>query len=183
MVNAVDKTLERELVDRVRQRDKQAFGELYDMFSGALYGVCLKLLSDTDEANDALQNAMIKAWERFDSYDAEKAALYTWLLNITRNHCIDQLRKKGRRPQIQDIQSSVSGAEAAGKSSDMRINENVIGLKEAVGKLNQDQKFVIDAAYFQGFTQQEISDEYDIPLGTVKTRMRSAMKELKRIFQ
>lgn len=182
MSNTVDKAKEQDLVKRVKQQDKHAFGELYDMFSDALYGVCLTLLKDQDEAGDALQNSMVKAWERFDSYDPDKAALYTWLLNITRNDCIDRLRKKGRRPQIQAIENSVSGIDASGKSSDMNIKEDVIGLKEAVGKLNKDQKFVIDAAYFQGFTQQEISDEYNIPLGTVKTRMRSAMKELKRLF-
>jgi len=125
---------------------------------------------------------MVKAWRNFSSFDARKAGLYTWLLNITRNDCIDRIRSKGRKPKIQDIDRSVSTFERQGKTSDYGVKVDTIGLREAVERLDRDLKQVIDAAYFKGYTQQEISDEFNLPLGTVKTRMRIAIRELRKVF-
>lgn len=170
------------LADAVRQGDKAAFSQLYDNYSAALYGVCLRMLEDEAEAQDALQSAMVKAWRNFSSFDHRKAGLYTWLLNITRNDCIDRIRSNGRKPAIMNIDSSAGVVERQGKFSDYGVKVDNIGLREAVDRLDGDLRQVIDAAYFKGYTQQEISDEFNLPLGTVKTRMRTAIRELRKVF-
>lgn len=173
---------ERQLVQDIQGGNKQAFATLYDNYSGALYGVCKRILEDDDEAQDALQSAMVKVWKNIASYDPKKASLFTWLLNITRNDCIDRIRSKGRKPKIQDLDKSVYAIERSGKSSDQKVPVETIGLREAVAKLKDELRLVINAAYFMGYTQQEIADEFDLPLGTVKTRMRTAIRELRKLF-
>lgn len=170
------------LVEAIKQGDKAAFGRLYDSYSAALYGICLQILGDEEEAQDALQSAMIKAWRNFRTFDSKKAGLYTWLLNITRNECIDRLRSRGRKPKIQDLGKSVTILEKQGNVSQDNVRVDTIGLKQAVEQLDSDLKQVIDAAYFLGYTQQEIADEFGIPLGTVKTRMRIAIRELRKVL-
>ncbi len=173
---------DRRVLAAIKSGDKQAFGNLYDKYSGALYGVCLRFLRDEELAQDVLQTAMVKAWRKIDTYNPDKATLYTWLLNITRNSCLDKLRSEKRRPEIQDIQESVSVIDYSEKAKENKLNTDTIGLKEAVDKLTPEQKELIDAAYFGGFTQQELSEKFDLPLGTVKSRMRSALKHLRKLF-
>jgi RNA polymerase sigma factor (sigma-70 family) len=171
------KISESELVRLLQQKDKSAFSELYDNYSSALYGVILRILNNDEEsAQDILQDSFIKIWKNFDSYDHSKGSLFTWILNIARNTAIDKLRSSGRKP-IQSMEQNVY-VEAA------HYNQNVdrIGLKEIVSKLKPEHRTIIDMAYFDGFTQEEISDKLKLPLGTVKTRARTALIELRKIF-
>jgi RNA polymerase sigma factor (sigma-70 family) len=169
---------ESELVQLLKERDKAAFSELYDRYSGALYGVILRILKNNEEAaQDILQDSFIKIWKSFDSYDVTKGSLFTWILNVARNTAIDKGRSLGRQP-IQPIDENVNISELHFVQS----NIDRIGLKEIVSKLKPEHKTIIDMAYFNGFTQEEISDRLKLPLGTVKTRARTALIELRKIF-
>lgn len=173
---------EEDLVQLLQSGDQSAFEYLYDHYSGALNTIILKMISDQQLAEDILQEAFVKIWNNFSAYDSSKGRLFTWMLNITRNLTIDTLRSKGFKKQAK-IQTTEN---AVGYTSN-NINENdkfdALGIRKQTMLLKEDQKRVIDLAYFEGFTQEEISKKLGIPLGTVKTRMRTAISVLKKILQ
>ncbi|MCD6066807.1 MAG: subfamily polymerase sigma-24 subunit [Bacteroidetes bacterium] len=173
---------EEELVALLQQKDKKAFEYLYDNYSDALYGITLKIVrGDTDLAHDILQEAFVKIWKNFEKYDRQKSSLFTWILNITRNHAIDTLRSKRYKYEIQNLEDNVRIIETTHTS---QTNTDTLGVKQAVETLlDPEQQLVIDAIYFNGLTQEEASKELNIPLGTVKTRVRIALRELRKIFK
>lgn len=165
------------LIVLLKQKDNNAFNYLYDNYSGALYGIILKIVSDEELAQDILQETFVKIWQAIDSYDEKKGRLFTWILNIARNKAIDKLRSKKVRPEIQSIDLNVYF-----NHNPSFTNVNKIGVKDIVNNLNPDYKKIIDAIYFCGYTHEETSKVLDIPLGTVKTRARAALKELRKYF-
>lgn len=173
---------EEELVLSLKNQDQAAFSYLYDNYAGALNGVIYRMIEDTQLAEDILQEAFIKIWNNFKQYDDTKGRLFTWMVNITRNLTIDTLRSKGYKKQqkIFKDQNSVSGL----KDSSAEVDRfDSMGLRKQVAALKPDQKVIIDLAYFGGYTQEEISKEMGIPLGTVKTRMRTAIIELRKMLR
>ena len=170
---------EEELVSLLQNKDRDAFGILYDNYSSALYGIVLKIVSRSETAEDVLQEAFIKIWKNISSYDKNKGRLFTWMLNIARNTAIDALRAKGEKYQIQNIDDSVYQVD---KKSSTSMNVDRIGVKQNVQMLKPEHRVIIDMAYYGGCTQEEISKELNLPLGTVKTRMRNAIIELRKIF-
>lgn len=164
------------LVERLQAHDTQAYAQLYDNYSGALYGVIFKVLDNEAEACDTLQDVFVKIWQKIGLYDASKGSLYTWMLNIARNTSIDRLRQRQRRQTIQTEQESVY------KDESSQPNVETIGVRQLVEQLKPDLKEMIDLHYFGGMTHQEISDHKQMPLGTVKTKLRTAMQRLKNIF-
>lgn len=168
------------LVEELQTGNRRALSYLYDHYAGALYGILLQMFRN-DEAlcQDLLQEVFLKIWQKIGNYTPEKGALYTWLLNITRNHAIDYLRSKRHKNQRQNqsIDNSVHSLASVRKWEPQHI-----GLNELVQKLPQDQQQIIHLAYFQGYTQKEIAEEHDIPLGTVKTRARAGLQQLKKYF-
>ncbi|ASZ11499.1 sigma-70 family RNA polymerase sigma factor [Chitinophaga pendula] len=173
---------EPELVQGLKARDQKVFGYLYDHYSPALYGVILKVLNEENIAGDALQEVFLKIWRNIDRYDNEKGRLFTWMLNIARNTAIDILRSKSFKldQKIQDIGNDVhlyTGHLAVYQSVDH------LGLSKVLEKLNKEQRAIIDLAYYKGCTQEEIAKVLEIPLGTVKTRMRNAIMHLRTILK
>lgn len=170
------------LVVQLQSKDQQAFSYLYDNYSGALNGIIYRLVEDKELAEDILQEAFIKIWNNFSHYDPGKGRLFTWMLNITRNLTIDTLRSKGYKKQskISNDANSVSNF-----AEDNKIAErfDAMGIRKQLANLKPEQRIVIDLAYFNGYTQDEISKETGVPLGTVKTRMRSAILELRKILE
>ena len=166
----------------LKSKDEKAYNYLYDNYSGALYGVIMKVLDKEELANDVLQDVFVKIWRSIDQYDSSKGRLYTWMLNIARNSSIDMLRSKSfqQEQKTTDIDNTVYLNDNRRTSSN---NTDAIGLKKSVMNLKQEFRVLIDMAYFQGFTQEEISKTLNIPLGTVKTRMRNAILELKSVFK
>ncbi len=173
---------EEDLIELLKSNDKSAFEYLYDNYSGALYGIIFKIISDHEQAEDILQEAFVKIWNNFSAYDPSKGRLFTWMLNITRNLTIDTTRSKSFKKQSK-IQNSEKVVDFASNSINEKERFDTLGLRNQVALLKKDQKRVIDMAYFEGFTQDEISKKLGIPLGTVKTRMRAAILELKKILQ
>jgi RNA polymerase sigma factor (sigma-70 family) len=173
---------EEDLVALLQRRDQTAFAYLYDNYSAALNGVIARMVDDTQLAEDILQETFVKIWNNFGQYDAAKGRLFTWMINITRNLTIDTLRSKGYKKQqkISQDENFVSSTQDKNFSTS---KFDTIGIRKQVQNLKPDQKIIIDLAYFGGYTQEEISKEMRIPLGTVKTRMRTAIMELRKLLQ
>lgn len=166
----------------LKSRDQQAFGYLYDNYAPALYGVVMKVLNREEAARDLLQDIFVKIWRGIESYDAAKGRLYTWMLHIARNSAIDVLRSAGfnQEKKISGIENNVHiDSEALATS----LKTDHLGLKRIVDGLKEEYRQIIDLAYFKGFTQEEIAKTLDIPLGTVKTRSRSALIQLKSLMK
>ena len=172
---------EKELIALLRQRDQRAFSYLYDNYSGALYGIVLQILENTELANDVLQEVFINIWRKIETYDPTKGRLYTWMLNIARNASIDQLRSKNYQ-NSQKNQSIPENVDVLGSSS-LQMSVDSIGLKKMLERLKMEQRVLIELAYFKGYTHEEIAEMEDIPLGTVKTRIRNALIQLRTLLQ
>lgn len=166
----------------LQSRDAQAFSYLYDNYSAALYGIIFKMVEDKGLAEDVLQETFVRIWNNFAGYEAGKGRLFTWMLNITRNLTIDTLRSKGYKNQskIRSNENSVNNFVDNSSASD-RFDS--LGIRKYLSQLKNDQRQIIDLAYFSGFTQDEIAKQLSIPIGTVKTRMRTAIIELRKLLQ
>lgn len=169
---------ESELVAALRQKENQAFSYLYDHYSGALYGIINQIVADTELSNDVLQETYVNIWRRIDTYDASRGRLFTWMLNIARNAAIDKTRSKG----FQQSQRQISLADGEMIPAIVRPGVDDLGLKKMILKLKDEQRLLIDLSYFQGFTHEQIAKALDIPLGTVKTRIRSALTQLRALL-
>ena len=167
---------ESELVALLKQRTQTAFSYLYDNYAPALYSVIFSVLQDKELANDVLQEVFIKVWKQIDQYNPEKGRLFTWLVNVSRNASIDTLRSRSYQDQRQNRELTSNVYTAAGSTN---IETDKIGLRKIVNNLKEEYKVLVELAYFQGYTQDEISKFLNIPLGTVKTRLRSALIQLK----
>jgi len=175
------KYTEDELVLMLRNKDQQAFSYLYDNYSAILNGTIYRMVEDSGLAEDILQEAFIKIWNNFSSYDSSKGRLFTWMLNITRNLTIDTLRSKGYKKQHL-ISADENFVNNFAENNRMVEKYDTIGLKKQLELLKPELKNIIELAYFKGYTQEEISKETQWPLGTVKTRMRTAILELRKIL-
>jgi RNA polymerase sigma factor (sigma-70 family) len=176
------KYTEEELVILLQRRDRSAFSYLYDNYAGALMGVIAKLVADSGMAEDLLQEAFVKIWNNFSQYDAHKGRLFTWMLNLTRNLSIDALRSKGFKKQAQ-ISSDENSVHHYSDNSYGAASFDAMGLRQQLLLLKPEQKVIVEMAYFSGYTQDEIAKELGIPLGTIKTRMRAAIMELRKRLQ
>ncbi|MBS1680286.1 MAG: sigma-70 family RNA polymerase sigma factor [Bacteroidetes bacterium] len=173
---------EAQLVNRLKQQDRKAFEYLYDNYSGALYGVVLRVVRNEDIAQEVLQDAFLKIWDRIASYDEIKGRLFTWMLHLTRNLAIDRTRSKemNKNRKTDDLANLVHKVENQEK---FEMTVDALGMREVIERLPAEQKFVIEHLYLKGYTQSELADEFQIPLGTVKTRTRLALKELRTILK
>lgn len=172
---------EEELVLLLKSRNQQAFSYLYDQYSAALNGIIYRMVENRELAEDILQEAFVKIWNNFASYDAGKGRLFTWMLNITRNLTVDTLRSKGYKQQskISGNENTVSNLSNGGVATE---RFDALGISKQLVNLKPEFRTIIDMAYFHGFTQDEISKATGIPLGTVKTRMRAAITELRKML-
>ncbi len=170
--------LEKQIVELLQERDEKAISLLYDHYGSTLLGVAYKVVRDEELAQDVLQESFVKIWKKSDSYDTSKAKLFTWLFRITRNTAIDKLRSV-RTKSDKEIQIDVSDVYNLGVNS---IRPEFMDVRDNLGKIESKYQIVLDALFFQGMTQQEASDELDIPLGTIKSRLKIGLRELKKIY-
>jgi RNA polymerase sigma-70 factor (ECF subfamily) len=152
------KYTEEELVYLLKQQDQQAFSYLYDNYAAALNGVIYRMVEEKALAEDLLQEAFVKIWNNFSSYDSTKGRLFTWMLNLTKNLTIDTLRSKGykRQSKISKDENSVSNMSDGSYGAD---KFDTIGLRKQLENLKPEQRTLIDMAYFGGFTQDEIAKQ------------------------
>lgn len=171
---------ESELVVLLKQRQEFAFSYLYDHYSASLFSVIVSIVPDKELSNDILQEVFVKIWRQIETYDAAKGKLFTWMLNVARNTSIDAVRSKNyqQSQQNRELTETVYGA-----GGSTHTNTDNIGLRKIVHKLKEEYRVLVELSYFQGFTQDEISRMLEIPLGTVKTRMRTALIQLKQVIK
>lgn len=172
---------EEELVNALKRQDTIAIKALYDMYSGALLGVISRIVIHTEIAEDLLQETFVKIWNSAASYDSSKGRLFTWMMNVARNLSIDKLRSKDFKNSAknQDIENNVDFID---EQKRVTFNADTLGLKELVTQLKPDFKDVLDMIYFKGYTHVEAAEALNLPLGTVKTRIRMAILELRKNF-
>lgn len=167
---------EQELISALMERNNQAFTYLYDNYSGALYSIILQIVQNTEQASDILQEVFLNIWRKIETYDPSRGRLFTWMLNITRNASIDTLRSKS----FQNSRKNQAIPETVNmKSQVTQTNVDNIGLIKILNRLKPEHRTLIDLAYFKGYTHEEIAQIEDIPLGTVKTRIRNALLQLR----
>ena len=172
---------EEELVAGLLQHDNASYQHLYLYYRGSLFNTILQLIPEKETAADVLQEVFITVWQQIHKYDSNKGRLFTWLVRLTRNAAINKLRSKIYKSQSKNesLEHYVSSLE---KNQSQTVNTNYIGLRQQVHRLREDYKNVIELSYYNGFTQEEIARALNIPLGTVKTRLRSALLELRKQF-
>jgi RNA polymerase sigma-70 factor (ECF subfamily) len=170
--------IEKEIVSLLEKGDKKAMTLLYENYADSLYGVIKKVISDDDTAQDVLQESFIKIWRYAKKYDSSKAKLFTWLYRIAYNTAIDKIRsfKNKKDKEVQIETSSVY------KVTSNELNQDVLDIKKHLSSLDDKYQIVINALFFEGMTQQEASDELDIPLVTIKSRLKIGLLELKKIY-
>ena len=172
---------ESDLTDALKKHDPEAYRYLYTNYKGALFTIILQIIPERAIAEDVLQEAFILAWRNIDKYDAAKGRLFTWLFNVTRNCAINTTRSKNYKTQ-QKNDSLDNYVNYVDEKSNHVLNINQIGLRKQVQQLKDDYKSVLELSYFNGFTHEEISGILNIPAGTVKTRLRNALIELRKQF-
>jgi RNA polymerase sigma factor (sigma-70 family) len=171
---------EEELIASLQQKDSSAFTYLYENYNAALYTVVCQFIKDEEMANDVLQEVFVTAYSNFSKYSTEKGRLFTWLHTITRNTAINKLRSK----EFKNQEKNQTLTDVVYNNSNHAIENNIdnIGLRKHISKLKEDNKNVITLTYLEGFKQEEVANILSIPLGTVKTRLRAALVELKKTF-
>ena len=167
-----------EILPLILKKDDKAFTTLYNMYNKSLFTVITNLVRDQEEAEDVLQEVFVKIWKNIESYNESKGRFYTWILNIARNTAIDKLRSKGFNNSKKNL-SSDNFVHLLDDSNKLTNRIDTIGIKEFVQKLKPKCIQLIELLFFQGYTQQEASDELEIPLGTVKTQNRNCINDLR----
>ena len=165
----------------MKNREKIAVEALYDMYSSSLYGVISRIIIDTATAEDVLQETFVKIWHSFTSYSTEKGRLFTWMVNIARNLAIDKIRSKDYKNQNknQELENNVTFID---EQRNTVYKPELMGIKDLVQTLKPDQKIILELVYFKGYTHVEAADELGIQLGTIKTRLRMAIQQLRKHF-
>jgi RNA polymerase sigma-70 factor, ECF subfamily len=171
---------EKELITALKEGDKNAIGLVYDNYGAALYGVVLRIVQSPEAAEEVVQDVFVKIFKNIQSFDENKGKFYTWAINIAKNTAIDATRTSDFKNRQKTEQFDFVVYSQTQPSSNLSVD--TIGLREIVDKLDEKHRAVIDLAYFQGYTQSEIEEEMNIPIGTVKTRLRLAIKELRKAF-
>jgi RNA polymerase sigma-70 factor (ECF subfamily) len=172
--------LETEIIDLLSNKQQRGITLLYEHYSPALYNIILRIVQSEEIAEETLQDSYLKIWDNFSKYDASKGRLFTWMVRICRNLAIDKVRssqfKKGNRTE--SIPDSVYNSDSLSEE----LNTSDPGLRKVVSKLDDKTRVLIELLYFKDYTQREVSDALDIPLGTVKSRSRKAIQVLRQVL-
>lgn len=183
-VKNLDNTRDLLLIKKISERDQNALSEFYDIHSGYLYTIIYYIVKDEAEAEDLLQEVFLQIWEKINSYDESLGNPLAWIVRLTRNKAIDRIRSKSfkKRSGETDIEKFFDLSEEPASSNPETIsalNQEQTEIANAIKSLNENQRDLIEFAYFRGYSQSELAEHFKIPLGTVKTRMRAAMTALR----
>ncbi|BFO68068.1 ECF RNA polymerase sigma factor SigK [Chryseobacterium sp. KCF3-3] len=182
-INAIKTTYsEEELIVLLKEKNENGFHYLYDHYSGALYGIILRIVQSKEYTEEIIQDVFVKIWNSIHQYDASKGRFYTWMINIARNTAIDYLKSKAFQNELknQSLPDFVYNTEELSTTNN---SSDYIGFNNVLEGLEADKQELINLAYYQGYTQHEISEKLKIPLGTVKTKMRNALMKLKDLLK
>jgi len=173
-----------ELLRRMGRSDREAFAQLYDRFSRPLFATALRILHDTAEAEDIVQDVFLALWEKATAYEVGRGSAFAWAVTLTRNRAIDRVRMRKRRSELlaettaedAGTQPSESGPDS---SDGLVLKEQAGAVRAAVASLPADQQRAVELAFFSGLTQLEIAQKLSEPLGTVKARIRRGLLRLR----
>ena len=169
-----------ELVARMQRRDPHALAELYDRYGRLVYSLILRVVRDTGIAEDLVQESFLRIWNRVAGFDAQRGSLGPWLLAVARNRAIDYLRSTGGRDRnALEFDEHGHPALYGDMEKDILTADKARRVKTAIEKLSPNQRQVIELAYFEGLSQTEMAERMGQPLGTVKTWVRTALKNLR----
>ena len=169
------------LVLKFQNKDERAFEKLYTMYSESMHGVIYNIVRNNDIAEEVMQDVFVKAWHNADSYDSSKGRFFTWILNISRNAAIDKTRSKAFKNSRKNLDSDFF-VDILETSENLDRQTDTIGIKKFVGILEEKCKKIIEYLYFRGYTQKETSEELNIPIGTIKTRNRNCIMQLRKML-
>jgi RNA polymerase sigma factor (sigma-70 family) len=169
---------EDELVFLLKQKNEKAFEYLYDNYSNALYNVVLPVVPDEEFAKDVLQKVFVKIWNNIESYQTDKGRLFTWMMNIARNAAIDFTRSKDGKYGQKNF--SLTDYVNTNDNRTQSVNIETIGISQFLLALPADMKNVLDLVYLKGHTHEEAAELLQMPLGTVKTKVRNGLIELRK---
>jgi RNA polymerase sigma-70 factor (ECF subfamily) len=187
-----DVSVDLALLQRIVARDERAVAELYDRHGRLVFSVIRRILRSQSDAEDVLQETFVRVWSRADTYDASLGSPATWLTRIARNRAVDRLRARQVRADVDGVPPDTARARAdAGEirmavaavsdRPDVRTESLAVAtaLRSAVARLPENQRVLIEAAYFEGYTHHELAARFELPLGTVKTRIRAGLTALR----
>ena len=167
------------LISAMRSGDQNAMGILYDRYSSIVYAVALRVLGDTDAAEDVLQEIFLQLWRNPAAFNSSRGSLGAWLAVITRNRAIDWLRKRRSETDIEDVVVSVEPDLA----SDAQRSRTLSKIRGALGAMPPPQRSALEMAFFEGLTHSEIASQTGEPLGTIKTRIRAGLLALRKALK
>ena len=165
-------------MSRLKDQDKDALSYVYDKYGAALYGIANRIVNDAEVSREVVQDVFLKIWNKIDSYDPSKGKFFTWMLNIARNEAINKIRSKEikRSTKTDSLDNYVYNV------GDDQTQDKIegLGVKELITNLEPDHQFVLQKVYFEGYSHSEVANDFEIPLGTVKSRLRAALKLLRK---
>ncbi len=165
-----------ELIRQVQQHDSKALSKIYDLYSGALYGVILRICKNEEMAKDVLQETFLKIWQKANQYDPKKGKFFTWSYRIAKNLTLNALRNSSKLIQDQDL-SVYSNKES------QEIKPDILQLNGSLKKLEIHHQKALELVYFNGLTHREAHEEMGVPLGTFKSYIKQALKKLRETYQ
>ncbi len=167
------------ICDQLRTRDQACIPLIYDHYGDALYGIIFRIVGREEDAFEVLQDTFVKIWEKGATYDPERGRLFTWMINIARNLAINRRNSKGfrRQAEVQTDEKLVYLSDGS-----RRTTPETIDVQGMLQRVDEKYRTVISLLYLRGYTQQEVSDHLKIPLGTVKSRVKIGLRELKKLY-
>lgn len=179
MNNKYSSINEKELLPKIAHKDEEAFSELYNRFSQVVYNLSYRVVKNTSDAEEVVQKVFIQIWNKAENYDSNRGAVSTWIMNITRSRAIDKIRSnKKNKTTISMDDTFLQFISPKGFIIEDASEKREI-IKNALAEIPSEQKTVVETIYFEGFTHSEAADHLDIPIGTVKTRLRLGILKLK----
>lgn len=174
-------SVEEDILDSLARNDKGVIELIYNNYGPMLMNVIFRVLKDEALAQDVFQEVIIKIWRKGHYYNANKGSLYTWLVSVCKNAAIDKTRSRVYKQKQQTHGSETIAS--VGEEMKTELHTEHEYLYELVKQLPENQKLLVDMAFFQGYTHEEIAKKLDMPLGTVKTRIRTAIKQLRKVLK
>ena len=169
--------IEREIIALLAKGDRRAIDLAYQNYGNAIYGIIIRVVKSKEVAEEVLQDVFVKVWKNAGRYNKHKGRLFTWFANIARNAAIDSIRTARAKREAKTTSTENFVNENIYGTSEMKIED--VGLKKIINSLDSKHRQLVDMAYFQGYTHSELAKELDIPIGTVKSRIRLAIKQLR----
>jgi len=166
------------LILEMQSGNETAFAKLYEMYSEAIFGIVYSIVLNEKVAEEVLQDVFIKIWDNSKSYSIHKGRFFTWILNIARNASIDEIRSKAYKNTKKNL-STTNFVDIISSSDNLNQSTNAIGITKYVDKLKPACIKIIELMYFKGFTQTDAAKDLDMPLGTLKTRNRNCIRDLR----